>query len=518
VSYVTGSHTLKFGVTEENVEATSTTEEPRDMTLRFVNGVPNRITLQVSPRIATRNLDHMMGIFVNDTWSRNRLTLNLGLRFDYKKSSIPPNVQPAGTFLPERTFPEVEAVPNWKDIGPRLGVAYDLFGDGRTAVKFAWSRYVGGGNYTGEANFMNPASAASNSSNRNWSDLNGNFTPECDFLAVAGNGECGPLQNLTFGTLGELPRSYDPSAVEGWHVRPFNREMALTLQHQLTPRIGLDAGYYRRSYGNFHVDDNIRVGPGDYDEYCVTTPRDPRLPGGGGQQLCGFADIKPAMLGQTFINRTLANGFGDYEDVYDGVDLSLNTRLAGGTVLAGGFSTGRQRINRCFAVDSPQTGVEDARPYPATPGTTPHLCNTAPPFQTQAKAMASFTLPGDVIVAGTFQTSPGPQITATFEARAADTTLGRLFSGGNANATREVEIIGPGTMYSERVNQVDFRLSKVFSLGRARLQANFDLFNVFNANTVLQHQNAYGTDGRDWLTPDLVLEARLAKVGFNLTF
>ena len=261
------------------------------------------------------------------------------------------------TFLPERTYAAVEDVPNWKDLGPRLGAAYDLFGDGRTAVKFAWSRYVGGGNYTGEANFLNPQTAASNSANRAWDDLNGNFTPECDFLLPAPNGECRVLQNLNFGVLGELPRSYDPDAVAGWHVRPYNTEMAVTAQHQLTSRIGIDAGYYRRSYGNFHVDDNTLVGPQDFDSYCLTTPVDPRLPGGGGQQLCGFGDIKPAKLGPEFTNRTLADKFGKYEDVYDGVDFSVNTRLGAGTVLRGGFSTGRERIDRCFAVDSPEGTV-----------------------------------------------------------------------------------------------------------------------------------------------------------------
>ncbi len=393
----------------------------------------------------------MLGIYANDQWTRGRLTLNLGLRFDYKNSSVPAVTQPAGTFLPERTYAAVEDVPNWKDIGPRLGAAYDLFGDGRTALKFAWSRYVGGGNYTGEANFLNPQTAASNSANRAWDDLNGNFIPECDFLLPAANGECRVLQNLNFGVLGELPRAYDPDAVAGWHVRPYNTEMAVTAQHQITSRIGIDAGYYRRSYGNFHVDDNTLIGPQDFDTYCLTTPVDPRLPGGGGQQLCGFGDIKPEKLGPEFTNRTLADKFGKYEDVYDGVDFSVNTRLGAGTVLRGGFSTGRERIDRCFAVDSPEgtspaytSGLENARPYPAHPGTTPHLCQTNAPFQTQAKMIASFTLPWEIILAGTLQNSPGPQITATYQVRASQTTLGRLFAGGNANTTKDVEIVAPG--------------------------------------------------------------------------
>ena len=525
VSYVTGSHALKLGMTEEKGKQETTAIYPRDMTLRFQNGAPNRITLMVSPLVGVRNLNHMLGIYANDQWTRGRLTLNLGLRFDYKNSSVPAVTQPAGRFLPERTYAAVEDVPNWKDLGPRLGAAYDLFGDGRTAVKFAWSRYVGGGNYTGEANFLNPQTAASNTANRAWDDLNGNFIPECDFLVPAANGECRVLQNLNFGVLGALPRSYDPAAVAGWYVRPYNTEMAVTVQHQLSSRIGIDAGYYRRSYGNFQVDDNTLIEPEDFDTYCLTTPIDPRLPGRGGQQLCGFGDIKLAKLGPEFTNRTLADTFGKYEDVYDGVDVSVNTRLGAGTILRGGFSTGREWVNRCFAVDSPEgtspayaSGLENARPYPAHPGTTPHLCDSRPPFQTQAKVIASFTLPGDIILAGTFQNTPGPQITATYQVRASQTTLGRLFAGGNASTTKDVEIVAPGTLFGPRANQVDMRLSKVFPIGRMRLQGNFDLFNIFNANTVLQQRNVFGTDGATWQQPTLVLLARLVKLGFNLSF
>ena len=518
MSYVTGSHALKVGVTDEFGNDDRSTTVPRDMTLRFQNGVPNRITLQVSPVVGNADLKHLLGIYVNDQWTRDRLTLNLGVRFDYKSASVVSVTQPAGRFLPERIYPGVEDAPNWKDLSPRLGAAYDLFGDGRTALKFGWSRYVGGGAYIGEANFLNPASAASTSANREWTDLNGNFTPECDFLAPAANGECGTLQNLNFGVLGDLPRSYDPDAVAGWHVRPYNTEMVVAVQQQLTDRIGLDGGWYRRSYANFHVDDNILVGPQDFDSYCLTTPVDAQLPGGGGQQLCGFADINPTKLGQQFLNRTALDAFGTYEDVWTGVDLSVNTRLGAGTVLRGGFSTGRERITRCFTVDSPQAGLPSPRPYPATAGTTPHLCDSRPPYRTQAKMMASFTLPGDILLAATIQNTPGPEITATYTVRASETTLGRLFAGGNANTTKDVEIVAPGTLYGPRVTQVDLRMSKMLPLGRTRLQANFDLFNLLNSNAVLQQQNVYGRDGASWQRPTLVLLARLAKVSFNLNF
>jgi hypothetical protein len=481
------------------------------MTLTFLNGVPSSITLQVQPRFALTKLNSMTGVYLTDQWTHKRLTMNLGLRFDYHNSSVPAQDQPAGRFLGARHFAEVDAT-NWKDLGPRIGVAYDLFGDGKTAVKASLSRYVGGGNFVAIANAINPVVTVTNSANRTWTDLNGDFIPQCDFLAPDANGECGRLGNLNFGKP-NITTTFDPAITSGFNVRPYNWETAATIQHQLLPRVGVNAGYYHRWYGNFTVTDNILVSPSDYDPYCITTPVDTRLPGGGGQQLCGYYDINLSKFGQSFNNVTAAGNFGKQEDVYDGVDVSITTRLGDGVLLQGGTSTGRQRTNNCFAVDSPQATL-------TIPGGGPlAICNVRPPFQTQAKLLTSFMLPGGVQLAGTFQTSPGPQITATYTARSSQIlpSLGRNLSSG-ANGTASVEIVPPGTLYGPRVYQVDARVSKIIVVGRLHIQGNFDLYNIFNANPVLQQNNVYGTTGVTWQQPQSVMAARLGKVSVQVNF
>ena len=85
--------------------------------------------------------------------------------------------------------------------------------------------------------------------------------------------------------------------LKGWGVRPYNWTATASFQHELRPSVGLTADYFRRWYGNFRVTDNLRVTPADYDPYCVTAPGDSRLPGGGGNQVCGFYDIKPTAFG-----------------------------------------------------------------------------------------------------------------------------------------------------------------------------------------------------------------------------
>ena len=523
VSYVTGSHLFKAGMTVETAtNGKNFTEIPRDMTLLFVNGVPNRITLQVQPRYIHTKLNQATGIFVTDRWTKQRLTLTFGLRFDYNNGSVPAQDQPAGRFLAARHFDEVSDVPNWKDLSPRLGVAYDLFGDGRTAVKASLSRYISGGPITATALAANPVATTVNNANRNWTDLNGNFLPECDFVNPVANGECGPLGNRSFGQ-NLITTVLDPAITQGFGVRPYNWETTLILQHELAPSVGLNVGYYHRQYGNFTVTDNTLVTPTDYDPYCITTPVDSRLPGGGGQEICGYYDLNPAKFGQFFGRVTSADQFGDWEDVYDGVDVSVSSRLGGGLVVQGGTSTGRQRVKTCFAVDSPEATLQGLRvtDVPITPGLGP-FCDVRPPFQTVGKLLATLPLPWDIQVSGTFQTTPGPPITATYLVRSADirASLGRDLSSGPTGTT-SVEIVRPGTLYGPRVYQMDARVTKIVAVGRMRMQWNFDAFNIFNANLVLQHSNNYGTNGATWLRPEGqsgVMNARLFKVSGQLTF
>ncbi len=87
-------------------------------------------------------------------------------------------------------------------------------------------------------------------------------------------------------------------------------------------------GYFRRWYGNFRVTDNLDVAPADYDPFCVTAPSDSRLPGGGGQQICGLYDVRPAQFGRVNNSITLSNNFGEQKEVFDGVDVSVSARLA----------------------------------------------------------------------------------------------------------------------------------------------------------------------------------------------
>src|SRR5439155_10189666 len=122
----------------------------------------------------------------------------------------------------------------------------------------------------------------------------------------------GPSSNINFGKPVSTTRYGD--FTDGFGLRGYNWELSTGVQHELLPRVSVNASYFRRWYGNFRVTDNLAVTGTDFHPYCIPAPVDPRLPGGGGQQLCGLYDVKPAKFGQVDNLVTLAKNYGKQTD------------------------------------------------------------------------------------------------------------------------------------------------------------------------------------------------------------
>jgi hypothetical protein len=281
------------------------------------------------------------------------------------------------------------------------------------------------------------------------------------------------------------------------------------------------------------VNKNLAVSPSDYSPFCVTAPLNPRLPGGGGNQICGFYDINPDKFGLVNNFVTYAKNYGTVTDVYNGIDVSVNTRLARGILVQGGFSTGHEVFDNCDVVGKvDNTVVVGAVPIDinrsgigtpqitnitglASPSTL--YCHDAPPFQTQVKLLGSYPLPWNLVASATFQNVPGPQITAGYVVPNAQIapSLGRNLSAG-ANATAAVQLVAPGTLYGDRLNQLDARLTKTLRFsGNRRIQALFDFYNLLNVGPVLVLNNQYGAA---WQNPTAILPGRLIKFGVQMDF
>jgi hypothetical protein len=124
-----------------------------------------------------------------------------------------------------------------------------------------------------------------------------------------------------------------------------------------------------------------------------------------------------------------------------------------------------------------------------------------------------------VIVSGTYQSIPGAPIDANFVASNAliRPSLGRnLAAGANANLT--LQIVQRGTMYHDRFQQVDLRLTEEFRIGLTRIQGSVDLYNALNANPVIASNNTYSGTGAVWQRPQVIMAGRLVKFGAKLVF
>jgi hypothetical protein len=504
-SYVTGSHAIKAGFTYMHLWAlTSSNVVNNGMTLQMRNGEPTQVTVFATPFSFVELLDHNYGLFVQDQWTYKRMTLNAGLRFDALENSVPAQTIGPGPQVPTRnlTFDEVRGVPRWRDVTPRLGLAYDVFGNGRTAVKTSIGKYLEAPNPPTFTRPANPAGALVQSATRTWSDTNGDFVPD--------PGELGAISPTNFGTTNVSTR-YDPEVLSN---RGYNWELAAQVQHQLVPRVAVGGGYFRRWFGNQRVTDNQSITPADYSPFCVTAPIDARLPDGGGYEVCGLYDANRLVAQNNVIS--LASKFGTAKEIYNGFDLTMNARLSNGIVLSGGPSIGRTETDYCFTVDSPQgTGLPPNQGATSSGGL--KYCHVTPPFQANVKLLGVYPVPwGGVQLAATFQSLPGPQILASRSYSNAEIapSLGRNLATG-ANGVASVQLIEPGTMYDERLYQLDLRASKVFRLARSRIQFNVDLYNVANAGSILSINNTYGPN---WLRPTNVLQGRLVRLGAQVDF
>jgi hypothetical protein len=541
MSYVTGTHAIKVGYMQHYASrdwlywAPGGADAAGDnLRYRFNNGVPNQLTQFLRPELNRGVIGRELGIYAQDQITIGRLSTHVGVRYDHLDTHFPETRLGPTRFAPTRDIlvPRKDQLA-WRDLSPRLSASYDLFGNGRTAVKGILNKYV---NAAGLQGFFgdgsNPVNLFANQTSRAWNDVNGNFVPDCDLVSAAANGECGAMLNASFGQPLQTAR-VDPRVLRGWGTRPFNWELGAGVQHQLTAKVAVDASFFRRWYGNFIAKDNLATTIADYDRFSVTAPADPRLPGGGGYVIPDLYDLKPAKVGQVDNYFTFASEYGEQYENWQGIDVGITTRFGAGMVLQGGVSSGRTVTDNC-AVLAVSPEIESRTEPPSALGdvlTTPTegpYCHKNSGYLTSVKGLGSYVVPRvDIQVSATFQSylapaAAGSQITnPIFSMVAANyvatnaviaPSLGRNLSGGAANAT--VNLIAPGAVHGDRLQQLDVSVAKILRFGTTRVTAKFDLFNVLNNNAVLTENASYAR----FRSPTSILQARFARLGLQFDF
>jgi hypothetical protein len=560
LSYVTGSHSAKFGVRWMHNDNVFPINVYSDQQLKyfFMNGAPVRLTMYGTDANSHQQQQQTITAFyAQDRWTTGRLSLQGGLRYEHLSDYFPEQRIGPNLFIPQaRVFPAQEGPLSLHDLMPRFGASYDLFGNGKTAVKAFLGRYVTTTNTVDEWVNYSPAGLGHfvSTTDRNWFDrgnepvptsgipgggIAGDYIAQCDMLNPLPNGECGGYTNPLFGQYVD-PLRLDPETTTGWNNREFSWDFNVGVTHEIVPRVSVEVSYVRRSWGNLNITVNEALTPADFDTFTYTTPQDSRLPDGGGYALT-FKDVKPAKFGQQQSLRTFSDSAGGSTNTFNGVDFTVNARLQD-VVVQGGFSTGNVVEDECgAAANHPDIYINQL--YGGSLGffgTTPFLtglqqwpiefCHRESGYTTNVKGLVTYTVPKiDVLLSTTFRSLPYPGANApsienqslsgdAVIAPAFATNLGRPLANGSPITF--VEIVEPGALYGDRLNQVDFRVGKLFRFSGTRTLVALDIFNMFNSNGADVYQQTYSAPSptSTYLYPLSITVPRLFKISAQFDF
>ena len=467
-----GTHDIKAGVqlSWERVEY----ERIRngDYFLELRDGVPFQAQLANTPI----NSDHRLqtwGLFVQDRWVLGRATINAGVRVDGVSAHLPAQTSPAGNFVEARSFERADVFSFGPNIAPRLGIAYDLFGNGRTAVKAYYGRFYNQfGSQISEA--ANPNAIVNQAVS--WNDLNGNLA-------------------LDPGELGEFtgfPRGLFPT-VDGGATRPYSEEVNAGIEQQLAGNMAVSVSYHRRLHRNgLGILDRAR-GPETYAPITRTYVN----PETGSPESITIYNLRPEFINAR--DRYISN-VDILQSNYNGVQFDFQKRMSNRWQMLAGLSLQR---HRGFDHNGTYTGVDFSNPNSAINRDSGSVFIDLPWTFTMS---GSYQLPFDVTFSGKYTARAGDPLNRT-----------TVFTGLTASqASETIRLTQRGSDRTENVTRfIDLRLAKRFRVGPASLEGALDLFNVLNANHVLLQTEQIGST---WGRPTRILTPRIVRFGITARF
>ena len=485
-AYVTGSNALKAGFQWHIGQTWNTADTNGDLTERFRDGVPDSVIVYNTPARLYNLMGADMGLYVQDSWTLRRVTINPGVRWEYFNSAAQPNAVEAGRFVPGRTFAEIPNIPNWKNFAPRFSTVYNLTGDAKTAIKFSANKYNRG--YTTDfANRYNPLVLQSDT--RNWSDCDyipGTSTCSSLVLAtnkdgIAQNNEIGPSNNNVFGLA--PARHPDPNI-----KRPYDIEYSAGVTRELFRGVSVTGAWYRRDTYNIEQQTNLLVSVSDYASFQTSNPL-------GNGEVITIYNLNRVKQGLVDLLDTTSTDRSKSRVNYNGLELSFTARLPNGASMFGGWSADKLISVACAGNDPNTFRFCDQSQYGL-------------PFQSDFKFAGSYPLPLGAQIGATLASYAGAPLAVNWSVPA------NLFPGGRTQSVT-VNLVSPGSKYLDRWNQLDLSFRKIFRVGRTRIDGALDMFNALNSNVVLSENQNFGSALGQ---PLAVLQGRLLRVSSQIKF
>jgi hypothetical protein len=525
VSYVTGGHNVKVGVQDTWGRYRQFRSANGDLQAFFQGGKAFQARILNTPVRFEDDLDADLGIYGQDSWTVNRLTMNYGARWEYFASSIPQETSTEGRFSAVRTFGPTP-MPTWKSISPRFGAVYDLFGNQKTALKVSVGKFMQQGT-TGFSNSYNPL--ALTSANVSWTDLNNDGVPQ-------GDRGCTYLTPGCEINLAQLPAGFGVANIATFAPdikRMYNIEESVSIQHELFTGVSVTGGWFHRDFKNLRRRTNTLQTFADYSPFTLFSPID-------GSPIT-YYNVSKAKVSAV---STVDENAPDRKMWYNGVEYNFNARLPRGITLFGGGMTERMLANVCDEQANPNLLLYCDQTKSALPWRMQFKLAGSVPIKYGIQTSFSFqSLPGYVFgtqaqyaltgvsgpsgittnnppngVGTVWQITPTTRYTSCPGSSAsAGCVVGALVDAGMNVSSLSVPLVAPMTEYGDRINQLDFSVTKIIKVGRASIQPKFDLFNLLNISPVItvRAQN-YGTAA--WNQPSSVLVGRVFQLGFIMKF
>jgi hypothetical protein len=485
-NFAGGSHNFKFGGEYLDESGNVLWDQAyTDSVVHYLsNGAPNSVRLYISGT-SSQNALATTSLFVTDTWTVNRLTLNVGARFDRYRVWLPEQTVPSARFNPAAvTYPEISDVVTFNHLVPRLGATYDLTGNGQTVVKANWGRFYFN---TG----VNLADAVNPNLNNqyadwNWADRNG------DLIYQEGE-ETTLIQR--FG--GAANAEIDPNLKNA-----YTDEASVFLERAIVTDLGVRVGYvWKKDNDGWQQVNALR--PLEAYNVPVTLP-DPGPDGVVGNGDDG-APISAFNLDDTSRGSlNVAQTIPGYEGTYKTLEFSANKRYSSRWSMLASYSyTWTEEYNRTYFNNAFATNVANFAlfgPFPTNPND---------------RNLNEFTN-WNVKLSGTADAGWGLRVTPVLKVQSG-APYGRFITGNlNYNSAQLILVEPIGERRQDRVTVFDVRVEKQLRFAdRARVGLFLDVYNVLNSNTAI---NINWRAGAAFDKATTVLPPRIAKFGVKFNW